>query len=55
VTDMILFRVERKERARLKTVKFNAKLGSFDSKGVSSQELKDAFVSGFFSCSFYDL
>ncbi|KAM4544952.1 disks large homolog 2 isoform 3-T3 [Odontesthes bonariensis] len=26
-------RVERKERARLKTVKFNAKLGSFDSKG----------------------
>uniref|UniRef100_A0A8C4DDR9 Disks large homolog 2 n=1 Tax=Dicentrarchus labrax TaxID=13489 RepID=A0A8C4DDR9_DICLA len=29
-------RVERKERARLKTVKFNAKPGSFDSKGVSS-------------------
>ncbi|KAJ0061475.1 hypothetical protein NL108_001967, partial [Boleophthalmus pectinirostris] len=28
-------RVERKERARLKTVKFNAKPGSFDSKGVS--------------------
>ncbi|KAJ8280098.1 hypothetical protein GJAV_G00050510 [Gymnothorax javanicus] len=26
-------RVERKERARLKTVKFNAKLGSFESKG----------------------
>ncbi|XP_070773416.1 disks large homolog 2 isoform X2 [Enoplosus armatus] len=31
-------RVERKERARLKTVKFNAKPGSFDSKGVRSQE-----------------
>lgn len=28
--------VERKERARLKTVKFNAKPGSFDSKGVSA-------------------
>ncbi|XP_016349061.1 disks large homolog 2-like isoform X10 [Sinocyclocheilus anshuiensis] len=28
-------RVERKERARLKTVKFNAKPGSLDSKGVS--------------------
>ncbi|XP_078142744.1 disks large homolog 2 isoform X3 [Centroberyx gerrardi] len=31
-------RVERKERARLKTVKFNAKPGSIDSKGVRSQE-----------------
>lgn len=31
----LLDRVERKERARLKTVKFNAKPGSFDSKGVS--------------------
>lgn len=31
----VLGRVERKERARLKTVKFNAKPGSFDSKGVS--------------------
>uniref|UniRef100_A0AAY4EKA9 Disks large homolog 2 n=1 Tax=Denticeps clupeoides TaxID=299321 RepID=A0AAY4EKA9_9TELE len=30
-------RVERKERARLKTVKFNAKPGSIDSKGVSSK------------------
>uniref|UniRef100_A0A8C5ASL6 Discs, large homolog 2 (Drosophila) n=1 Tax=Gadus morhua TaxID=8049 RepID=A0A8C5ASL6_GADMO len=29
-------RVERKERARLKTVKFNAKPGSIDSKGVST-------------------
>uniref|UniRef100_A0A4W5QZJ9 Discs, large homolog 2 (Drosophila) n=1 Tax=Hucho hucho TaxID=62062 RepID=A0A4W5QZJ9_9TELE len=29
-------RVERKERARLKTVKFNAKPGTIDSKGVSS-------------------
>uniref|UniRef100_A0A8C2XKS1 Discs, large homolog 2 (Drosophila) n=1 Tax=Cyclopterus lumpus TaxID=8103 RepID=A0A8C2XKS1_CYCLU len=29
-------RVERKERARLKTVKFNAKPGSLDSKGVST-------------------
>lgn len=33
-----LNRVERKERARLKTVKFNAKPGSFDSKGVSDCE-----------------
>uniref|UniRef100_A0A7N6AAL3 Disks large homolog 2-like n=1 Tax=Anabas testudineus TaxID=64144 RepID=A0A7N6AAL3_ANATE len=32
-------RVERKERARLKTVKFNAKPGSFDSKGVSLREV----------------
>uniref|UniRef100_A0A674PCR1 Discs, large homolog 2 (Drosophila) n=1 Tax=Takifugu rubripes TaxID=31033 RepID=A0A674PCR1_TAKRU len=31
-------RVERKERARLKTVKFNAKPGSLDSKGVRSQD-----------------
>lgn len=31
----LLDRVERKERARLKTVKFNAKPGSFDSKAVS--------------------
>lgn len=31
----LLDRVERKERARLKTVKFNARPGSFDSKGVS--------------------
>uniref|UniRef100_A0A8B9RA76 Discs, large homolog 2 (Drosophila) n=1 Tax=Astyanax mexicanus TaxID=7994 RepID=A0A8B9RA76_ASTMX len=30
-------RVERKERARLKTVKFNAKPGSIDSKGVSTE------------------
>lgn len=38
ITDTTLFfpgRVERKERARLKTVKFNAKPGSFDSKAVS--------------------
>ncbi|MBZ3879435.1 Disks large-like protein 2 [Sciurus carolinensis] len=31
-------RVERKERARLKTVKFNAKPGVIDSKGVGGQE-----------------
>uniref|UniRef100_A0A3P8YZ34 Disks large homolog 2 n=1 Tax=Esox lucius TaxID=8010 RepID=A0A3P8YZ34_ESOLU len=31
-------RVERKERARLKTVKFNAKPGTIDSKGVSCKK-----------------
>lgn len=30
-------RVERKERARLKTVKFNAKPGVIDSKGVGTK------------------
>lgn len=33
----IFFRVERKERARLKTVKFNAKPGVIDSKGVGTK------------------
>lgn len=40
VTDFlfsICFRVERKERARLKTVKFNAKPGVIDSKGVGTK------------------
>lgn len=32
-------RVERKERARLKTVKFNAKPGMIDAKGVRKDEL----------------
>lgn len=32
-----LIRVERKERARLKTVKFNAKPGVIDSKGVGTK------------------
>ncbi|KAB0392475.1 hypothetical protein E2I00_009890, partial [Balaenoptera physalus] len=32
-------RVERKERARLKTVKFNAKPGVIDSKGVTANQL----------------
>lgn len=36
----IFFRVERKERARLKTVKFNAKPGVIDSKGVGTKQLK---------------
>lgn len=36
LTSYFLNRVERKERARLKTVKFNAKPGSFESKGVST-------------------
>lgn len=31
---VLLPRVERKERARLKTVKFNAKPGVIDAKGV---------------------
>ena len=33
----IFLRVERKERARLKTVKFNAKPGVIDSKGVGTK------------------
>lgn len=33
---LIFIRVERKERARLKTVKFNAKPGVIDSKGVGT-------------------
>ncbi|XP_072231804.1 disks large homolog 2 isoform X7 [Leuresthes tenuis] len=37
-------RVERKERARLKTVKFNAKLGSFDSKGSFTDKHKKNFI-----------
>ncbi|XP_063059778.1 disks large homolog 2 [Engraulis encrasicolus] len=37
-------RVERKERARLKTVKFNAKPGSFDSKGSFSEKRKKSFI-----------
>ncbi|KAM4544957.1 disks large homolog 2 isoform 8-T8 [Odontesthes bonariensis] len=37
-------RVERKERARLKTVKFNAKLGSFDSKGSLTDKHKKNFI-----------
>ncbi|XP_041863443.1 disks large homolog 2 isoform X4 [Melanotaenia boesemani] len=37
-------RVERKERARLKTVKFNAKPGSFDSKGPFTDKHKKNFI-----------
>ncbi|XP_041948730.1 disks large homolog 2 isoform X26 [Alosa sapidissima] len=37
-------RVERKERARLKTVKFNAKPGSIDSKGSFSEKRKKSFI-----------
>uniref|UniRef100_A0A7N8WML6 Discs, large homolog 2 (Drosophila) n=1 Tax=Mastacembelus armatus TaxID=205130 RepID=A0A7N8WML6_9TELE len=37
-------RVERKERARLKTVKFNAKPGSFDSKGSFNDKRKKTFI-----------
>ncbi|XP_031166997.1 disks large homolog 2 isoform X28 [Sander lucioperca] len=37
-------RVERKERARLKTVKFNAKPGSFDSKGSFYDKRKKNFI-----------
>ncbi|XP_055004445.1 disks large homolog 2 isoform X2 [Boleophthalmus pectinirostris] len=37
-------RVERKERARLKTVKFNAKPGSFDSKGPLNDKRKKNFI-----------
>ncbi|KAM9385730.1 disks large homolog 2 [Pholidichthys leucotaenia] len=37
-------RVERKERARLKTVKFNAKMGSFDSKGSFTEKRKKNFI-----------
>uniref|UniRef100_A0A667WQ09 Discs, large homolog 2 (Drosophila) n=1 Tax=Myripristis murdjan TaxID=586833 RepID=A0A667WQ09_9TELE len=37
-------RVERKERARLKTVKFNAKPGSIDSKGSFSDKRKKNFI-----------
>ncbi|XP_051793055.1 disks large homolog 2 isoform X10 [Acanthochromis polyacanthus] len=37
-------RVERKERARLKTVKFNAKPGSFDSKGSFTDKRKKNFI-----------
>ncbi|XP_067350271.1 disks large homolog 2 isoform X17 [Channa argus] len=37
-------RVERKERARLKTVKFNAKPGSFDSKGSCNDKRKKNFI-----------
>ncbi|CAF98582.1 unnamed protein product [Tetraodon nigroviridis] len=37
-------RVERKERARLKTVKFNAKPGSFDSKGSFNDKRKKNFT-----------
>ncbi|XP_078028314.1 disks large homolog 2 isoform X14 [Epinephelus lanceolatus] len=37
-------RVERKERARLKTVKFNAKPGSFDSKGSFNDKRKKNFI-----------
>lgn len=33
-SSLIVPRVERKERARLKTVKFNAKPGVIDAKGV---------------------
>uniref|UniRef100_A0A3B3ZHQ7 Discs, large homolog 2 (Drosophila) n=1 Tax=Periophthalmus magnuspinnatus TaxID=409849 RepID=A0A3B3ZHQ7_9GOBI len=39
-------RVERKERARLKTVKFNAKPGSFDSKGVSVSYARPVIILG---------
>ncbi|XP_051765185.1 disks large homolog 2 isoform X19 [Ctenopharyngodon idella] len=37
-------RVERKERARLKTVKFNAKPGSLDSKGSFSEKRRKNFI-----------
>ncbi|XP_075876162.1 disks large homolog 2 isoform X9 [Nelusetta ayraudi] len=37
-------RVERKERARLKTVKFNSKPGSFDSKGSFNDKRKKNFI-----------
>ncbi|XP_074466416.1 disks large homolog 2 isoform X12 [Sebastes fasciatus] len=37
-------RVERKERARLKTVKFNAKPGSFDSKASFNDKRKKNFI-----------
>ncbi|XP_035391179.1 disks large homolog 2 isoform X11 [Electrophorus electricus] len=37
-------RVERKERARLKTVKFNAKPGSIDSKGSISDKRRKNFI-----------
>ncbi|XP_055479341.1 disks large homolog 2 isoform X14 [Psammomys obesus] len=37
-------RVERKERARLKTVKFNAKPGVIDSKGSFSDKRKKSFI-----------
>ncbi|XP_031733348.1 disks large homolog 2 isoform X16 [Anarrhichthys ocellatus] len=37
-------RVERKERARLKTVKFNAKPGSLDSKGSFNDKRKKNFI-----------
>ncbi|XP_072515161.1 disks large homolog 2 isoform X13 [Salminus brasiliensis] len=37
-------RVERKERARLKTVKFNAKPGSIDSKGSFSDKRRKNFI-----------
>ncbi|KAG7237386.1 hypothetical protein INR49_032431 [Caranx melampygus] len=37
-------RVERKERARLKTVKFNAKPGSFESKGSFNDKRKKNFI-----------
>ncbi|XP_005450551.1 disks large homolog 2 isoform X2 [Oreochromis niloticus] len=37
-------RVERKERARLKTVKFNAKPGSFESKGSFTDKRKKNFI-----------
>ncbi|XP_065818756.1 disks large homolog 2 isoform X10 [Labrus bergylta] len=37
-------RVERKERARLKTVKFNSKPGSFDSKGSFNDKRRKNFI-----------
>ncbi|KAJ7996804.1 hypothetical protein DPEC_G00222330 [Dallia pectoralis] len=37
-------RVERKERARLKTVKFNAKPGTIDSKGSFNDKYKKNFI-----------
>ncbi|XP_034149110.1 disks large homolog 2 isoform X11 [Esox lucius] len=37
-------RVERKERARLKTVKFNAKPGTIDSKGSFNDKCKKNFI-----------
>ncbi|XP_045573271.1 disks large homolog 2 isoform X11 [Salmo salar] len=37
-------RVERKERARLKTVKFNAKPGTIDSKGSFNDKRKNNFI-----------
>uniref|UniRef100_A0A3P9AHH7 Discs, large homolog 2 (Drosophila) n=1 Tax=Esox lucius TaxID=8010 RepID=A0A3P9AHH7_ESOLU len=43
-------RVERKERARLKTVKFNAKPGTIDSKGVSAKIFN--YFSNCFVCCF---